>query len=148
MAMEFFDGSEMAPILDVMSVPTYPDGVLEEFGSRMKVLSEVSETTVAFVQDDPDGVSLVHYWLAPGRLLPSHSHNADCLYYVLEGEAVMGKRSIGPGAGFFVPAGTTYTYRAGPAGVKLLEFRTKTSFDMQITDHLRSRWEDILAPAS
>lgn len=88
--------------------------------------------TVPFRQDGPDGLSLVSIEFAPGYLLPKHSHSSDCLYYIIEGGIVMGRRELGPGDGFFLPADQVYAYHAGPQGVKLLEFRTRTSFDMKV----------------
>ncbi len=82
-------------------------------------------TTVLFSQNVPNGMSLVHVWFGPNFPLFAHSHPlyGDCLYYVVAGEAIMGRKRLGPGAGFFVPNGQPYKYTAGPAGVELLEFR-------------------------
>ena len=88
--------------------------------------------TVPFRQDGPGGFSLVSIDFAPGYLLPKHSHSSDCLYYIVEGGIIMGRRELGPGDGFFLPAEQSYAYHAGPSGVKLLEFRKETSFDMKV----------------
>jgi hypothetical protein len=82
-------------------------------------------TTVLFSQNKPNGMSLVHVWFGPNFPLFAHSHPlyGDCLYYVVAGEAILGRKRLGPGAGFFVPNGQPYKYTAGPAGVELLEFR-------------------------
>ena len=82
-------------------------------------------TTVLFTQKGPNGMSLVHAWFGPNFPLFAHSHPryGDCLYYVVAGEALLGKQRLAPGAGFFVPNGQPYKYTAGPAGVELLEFR-------------------------
>jgi len=88
--------------------------------------------TVPFRQTDPGGFSLVVIEFAPGYLLPRHSHSCDCLYYIVEGGIVMGQRELGPGDGFFLPRDQVYAYHAGPKGVKLLEFRNSTDFDMQV----------------
>jgi hypothetical protein len=105
------------------------------------------KVTVLFTGDGPDGFSLVHSWFGCGFVLPRHSHNADCLYYVLTGELRMGARVLGPGEGFFVKSGAPYTYTAGPEGVQILEFRSATSFDMQVFDQTPERWQPILAAA-
>ena len=70
-------------------------------------------------------MSLVHAWFGPNLPLYSHSHprHGDCLYYVLAGQIVMGSRVLNAGDGFFVPNATPYKYRAGAAGVEVLEFR-------------------------
>jgi Cupin domain len=63
---------------------------------------------------------------------PRHSHDGDCLYYVVEGSLVMGSQVLEAGDGFFVPSGAPYAYEAGPEGVVVLEFRSCTSFGMNI----------------
>ena len=88
-----------------------------------------ASSSVPFRQQGLDGMSLVDIWFPPGFLLPRHSHSADCLYYIIAGGIVMGTRELGPGDGFFVPSNQPYAYRAGPEGVKLLEFRNSTAFD-------------------
>jgi quercetin dioxygenase-like cupin family protein len=88
--------------------------------------------TVPFRQEGPGGFSLVSIEFAPGYLLPRHSHSSDCLYYIVEGGIVMGRRELGPGDGFFLPAQQVYAYHAGPKGVKLLEFRHEVAFDMKV----------------
>jgi quercetin dioxygenase-like cupin family protein len=151
MGIEFFDGTAVTGLMDIMSRPTMVEGVAETYGRRLAKLDEFTTPTVVFTQPETNGVSIVHFTMDAGHQLPSHSHSADCLYYVLAGEVVMGKRSIKPGGGFFVPADTTYTYKAGAEGVTLIEFRTASTFDMQITEHLPARWEAILgepAPVS
>jgi hypothetical protein len=66
---------------------------------------------------------------------------------VVSGQALLGKRVISAGEGFFVPAGTPYRYRAGADGVEILEFRHARSFDMQIFESKRSRWDEVFEVA-
>ena len=96
-----------------------------DFGARMMAASRL---TVPFRHDGPEGFSLVTVEFAPGFIVARHSHTSDCLYYILEGEIFLGRRALGPGDGFFLPADHPYGYRAGPQGVKLLEFRHATGF--------------------
>ncbi len=98
----------------------------DAFGAQLMAASRL---TVPFRHAGPEGFSLVTVELDPGFDLARHSHSTDCLYYVVEGELRMGRRVLGPGDGFFVPADHPYAYRAGPRGVKLLEFRNATRFD-------------------
>ena len=96
--------------------------------------------TVPFRQEGPGGFSLVSIEFAPGYTLPRHSHSSDCLYYIVEGGIVMGRRELGPGDGFFLPAEQPYAYHAGPDGVKLLEFRHETAFDMKVYEKDMARY--------
>jgi quercetin dioxygenase-like cupin family protein len=75
------------------------------------------------------GFGLTHVWFKPGYALPLHSHDADCLYYIIAGSIRLGSEELGPRDSFFVPAGVPYTYKPGPEGVELLEFRHKTEFN-------------------
>ncbi len=100
--------------------------------SEIDRFTQSARLTVPFRQEGPGGLSLVVIEFAPGYLLPRHSHSSDCLYYIVEGGIVMGRRELGPGDGFFLPAEQPYAYHAGPKGVKLLEFRTRAAFDMKV----------------
>lgn len=99
--------------------------VRAKIGEMIKSYAHGTSTTSLFGQSGPNGMSLVHVWFGPNLPLFRHSHPryGDCLYYVVAGEIVMGKRRLGPGSGFFVPNGHPYKYNAGPAGVEVLEFR-------------------------
>ena len=99
--------------------------VREKIGEMVKAFIPGTSTTPLFIQNSPNGMSLVHVWFGPNFPLFRHSHPAygDCLYYVVAGEIILGKQRLLPGAGFFVPNGQPYKYTAGPEGVELLEFR-------------------------
>ena len=75
------------------------------------------------------GFSLTHVWFKAGYPLPLHSHDADCLYYIIAGGIRLGTEELGPQDSFFIPSGVPYTYRPGPEGVELLEFRQATQFN-------------------
>jgi len=139
-----FDPPEGAPQLHetgMMSMPTLDppaDDQMMEWA-----LSGGHLVKVLFRQGGDDGMSLVWSWFGPGYTLPRHSHDADCLYYVVTGEARLGNRRVPAGGGFFVPSGAPYAYTAGPEGIQILEFRGVSSFDMQITESL-PRWDRIV----
>lgn len=147
-----------APTLDetgMMTPPSFSDdavidpATIETLGERSE---QASKLTVPFRQEGPNGFSLVEIVFAPGYLLPRHSHSSDCLYYIVSGSIVMGQRELGPGDGFFLPAEQPYAYHAGPDGVKLLEFRHSTAFDMKIQEkdmnRFREKMESSLADAA
>jgi mannose-6-phosphate isomerase-like protein (cupin superfamily) len=77
------------------------------------------------------GFSLVRAWLKKDYPLLMHSHDSDCLYYVIAGTVKMGTEDLVAGDGFFVPAGVRYQYRPGAEGVEVLEFRHATHFNFQ-----------------
>lgn len=75
------------------------------------------------------GFSLTHAWLKKDYPLPLHTHDSDCLYYIVAGSLKMGTEELGPRDTFFVPAGVPYSYRPGSEGVEVLEFRHATAFN-------------------
>jgi hypothetical protein len=98
---------------------------------------------VLFRGSGPDGFSLVRLWFGAHYRLPRHSHDADCLYYVLSGWILLGRRRIDAGGGFLASAHRPYGYRAGAEGATVLEFRKATSFNMVITETSSTRWQEI-----
>jgi hypothetical protein len=142
-ALTLFDFDDAVPLAetDMMSTPTMtapaPEQMLEW------ATAPGHDVRVLFRQDDDHGCSLVWAWFGPHYALPRHSHSADCLYYVVKGEAHLGSRVVSAGSGFFVPADAPYAYQAGPEGIEILEFRGATSFDMKISESL-PRWDRIL----
>src|SRR5690554_4358517 len=73
-----------------------------------------------------------------------HSHDSDCLYYIIAGDIRMGTEKMGPGDGFFLPAETPYTYYIGDKGVEILEFRTEEDFNIQFKGKTEAYWEQML----
>jgi mannose-6-phosphate isomerase-like protein (cupin superfamily) len=80
---------------------------------------------------DIPGFSLTRAWLKRDYPLLLHSHDCDCLYYVLAGSLQMGSEELVEGDSFFVPADAAYQYRPGPEGVEVLEFRHVGTFDFR-----------------
>lgn len=103
----------------------------EKIVEMAKAFRGGAATTPLFSQGGPNGMSLVHAWFGPNFELFRHSHPryGDCLYYVVAGELILGKRRLGPGSTFFLPNGMPYKYTAGPAGVEVLEFRAGGGVD-------------------
>ena len=117
-----------------------------------EAVMESFTSAVPFRQEGPEAFSLVSLDFPPGAILPRHSHSADCLYYIVSGGIVLGKRELGPGDGFFVPTEHPYGYRAGAEGVLLLEFRHSTAFDTKFHEkdpaRFRAKVEASLAEAA
>lgn len=88
-------------------------------------------TTVRLLFEMP-GLTLAHAWFKSGFPLPRHTHNVDCLYYILAGSLRLGTEELGRGDGFFVGADVPYAYVPGPDGVEVLEFRGSNSFDIKM----------------
>lgn len=129
-----------------MSTPVFdPDDQreLSADGPRSDNVALGGHDAVLYRGDGDDGYSLVKAWFAPHYVLPRHSHDADCLYYIVEGCVTMGSQVLEAGDGFFVPAGAPYAYEAGDNGVLVLEFRTRTTFNMIIPGGQVERWRKM-----
>lgn len=95
-------------------------------------LTSASPATLKLLTREPDGFSLVHCWFKENYPLGRHTHDVDCMYYVISGSAIMGSQTLFPGDSFFVPAGSPYKYTSGPEGVEVLEIRHGVDqFDVQ-----------------
>ena len=68
--------------------------------------------------------------IAPNDEVSLHAHEADEIIYILEGELQIGRKRLGPGASVFIGGQTLYGFKAGPSGVRFLNFRgeANTSF--------------------
>lgn len=105
----------------------------------------VAEGNVTKVLFSMPGMSLAYAWFKSGFPLPLHSHNADCLYYIIGGSIKLGTEELGKGDDFFVGADVPYTYKPGPEGVEILEFRKVDSFDMKFQGKTEAYWDKIVA---
>jgi hypothetical protein len=126
-----FRGAEAPPFAEI-DVMDY-DGVTPALEQAFAGLAEAGVAdgqTVKLLFSAP-GFSLTYAWFKSGFPLPRHSHNADCLYYVIAGALTLGDETLGAGDGFFVPADAAYTYVPGPEGVEVLEFRTADHFNIK-----------------
>ena len=106
-----------------------PMNDVQRVGLKSVVAAGYLEGDEIKVLCDIPGFSLTHAWLKSDYPLPLHSHDSDCLYYIVAGSLTMGTETLGPRDSFFVPAEVPYTYRPGPDGVEVLEFRHNTQFN-------------------
>jgi len=119
--LEKTEAQSMSPLSDV-----------ERGGfARMIEAGAIDGSEVLLLASIP-GFSLVHLWFKKDFPLPLHSHDVDCLYYVIAGSLKLGTELLGPRDSFFVPADAPYTYRAGPEGVEVLEIRQTDHWNFKI----------------
>jgi hypothetical protein len=90
------------------------------------------------------GFSLAYAWFKSGFPLPRHSHDSDCLYYVVSGSLLMGDQELKAGDGFFVGGDVPYAYVPGPEGVEILEFRATQRFDIKMLAGAGAFWDRAL----
>jgi len=129
---------------DFMSAPEMSQAAREGLSGAVAA-GAATGAEVKVLARDAGGFSLVHVWFKPNYPLPRHSHDADCMYYVISGSAVMGSQTLRAGDAFFVPEDAPYQYNAGPEGVEVLEVRHGVArFDMKIPDASPQRWKAML----
>jgi hypothetical protein len=80
---------------------------------------------------DLPGCNLTYNWFGREFMLPLHSHNVDCAYFIISGSLTMGTETLRACDTFFVPANAAYTYQAGPEGVEVLEIRFANHWDFR-----------------
>ncbi len=135
---------------DFMSAPEMSPEAGAGFGGAIgSGLGAGGEVDVVVRQSEEEGgFSLVRLWFKANYPLVRHTHDADCLYYVLSGSAIMGNQTLRTGDSFMVPAGAPYRYVAGPEGVEILEIRHGVEqFNMVIPDEPESRWRAMAETA-
>jgi hypothetical protein len=123
----------------IMSIPEFTPVQMQAYADiHRPELTRGDTTRVLF---NVPGFSLVHVWFKKDYPLPRHSHDADCLYYIIAGSLRLGTEDLGPRDGFFVPANAPYTYTPGPEGVELLEFRHATHFNFNLLAKTEAFWK-------
>ena len=117
----------------------------ETAGSMRMLNAGMTEGSQVKLLYSRPGMSLTHCWFKSGFPLPRHSHNADCLYFIVSGTLKLGTEVLGPGDGFFLGEDVPYTYTPGENGVEVLEFRTKDRFDIRMFANSEAYWDKALA---
>ena len=114
-------------------------------GAAMTAGLEAGATARLIMADEATGMSLTYARFKAGFLLPRHSHDAHCAYYVISGQAHLGAAVLAAGDAFVVPANEFYSYMAGPDGVEIMEFRSATAFHFRFGRNDPGFWSKVLA---
>jgi quercetin dioxygenase-like cupin family protein len=69
---------------------------------------------------------LVEVWFEPDTVVQTHAHLRDEIIYVVAGSMVLGNRVLEPGSSVFIAGNTLYTFRAGPEGLRFVNFRPQS----------------------
>ncbi len=119
-----------------------PQSVNDNMASLAEIgLREGFQAKCLFRAPGPDGFSLMHSWFKSNSIIPLHSHDTDCLYYVLSGSLSLGDQTLGAGDGLFVPGGAAYSFVMGPEGAQFLEFRDTADFDTNMRAAKPKFWD-------
>ena len=76
-----------------------------------------------------EGASIMIRIWGPETDIPVHSHDFSEMFYVLEGEVVMGDTTYTEGACIYIPKGVPYGPTTAPKGVRLLRYVESGSSD-------------------
>ena len=144
----FFAAEDAVPLeeSDVMTPARIDPAVYRNIDVRP--MGAGTRSTVLFEGEGPDGFSLIAASMKAGYRLPRHTHSSDCLYLVTKGSVFVGRREITGGSGFLVKSGQPYAYTVGDHGAEIVEFRSTTSFDMQILDQTVEKWKPLVDAAN
>jgi hypothetical protein len=137
-----FTGASLGGLEEMMQPADVPPQILQNFDIA-GLTAAGTQLDVVFRDSRPDGFSLISVRLAPDFIVTSHRHDVDCLYYVISGCVMLGRRRLDPGGGFLVLANRAYGYRAGPDGATVLEFRKATSFGTVVTESSPAKWREF-----
>ena len=127
--MQIFRAAEAPGLMEAKCMTVEPYTATQREGMDKALAAGVLEGDEIKVLCNLPGFSLTNVWFKPGYPLPLHSHDVDCLYYIVAGEVRLGTEVLGPRDSFFIPAGVPYTYKSGDEGVELLEFRNQGHFN-------------------
>src|SRR5262245_21076317 len=102
--MKIFRASEATDIQDHMPILGVDDKVQAGLGLLAQATGSYpatagTKTVLLFSEPGDLGVSLSYVWFKSGYILPRHSHDADCVYYVLGGQIHLGTQILGRGDG-------------------------------------------------
>ena len=117
--------------------------VREKISELMQSYGNGLAITPLFSQDSPEGMSLFHIWFGANLPLYRHSHPAlgDCLYYVVSGELILGKRRLGRARFFLFLKICRINIRQAPKGSKYWNFEPAVARQAcQAKNWKNSRW--------
>ena len=130
-------------VVEADSIPwqLVADAVAPEVAARMSRAER--DADVRIMHSNVDGLQLFEARIAANEEIALHAHAADEIIYILEGELLIGRKRLGPGASVFVAGDTLYSFRSGVAGVRFLNFRgrSNTSFVTR-EEYLAARAQD------
>ena len=93
-------------------IRSLPEEALE---AKMRIFEEGTDSSPQLFESQ----------VPPNTVAPIHSHEQDEIIYILEGEMLLGQKSLTKGSSLFVAANARYGFQAGAEGVRFLNFRPR-----------------------
>jgi hypothetical protein len=100
-----------------------PEGPLREHIGE----SELDNQVRMYFPGSADELQMFEAILEPNCGPDPHAHHEDEIVYVVEGEMHFGRRVLTPGCSVRIPKYTLYSFRAGPQGLRFLNFRARAN---------------------
>jgi mannose-6-phosphate isomerase-like protein (cupin superfamily) len=144
---QIFRAADAPKLMDAACMTVEPFSQVQRAGMNKLVAAGFMDGEEIQVLCNFPGFSLTHVWFKKEYPLPLHSHDSDCLYYIISGSIRIGTEALGPRDSFFVPADVPYTYVPGPEGAEVLEIRNQTSFNFVNLAKGEAFWEKAAATA-
>jgi mannose-6-phosphate isomerase-like protein (cupin superfamily) len=126
---QIFRAKDAPLLMETGCMAITPITAQQREGVMKAVEAGYTEGDVTKVLVQMPGFSLTHTWMKKNYPLSLHSHDSDCMYYIVAGTTRVGTEDLGPRDSFFVPANVPYTHKPGPDGVEVLEIRHETNFN-------------------
>jgi redox-sensitive bicupin YhaK (pirin superfamily) len=104
-----------------------PDGEARK-GSTVTEEEQDTQEMRMYFPGGPEDLQLFEVRVQPGGRTQAHAHTESEIIYVLEGDVEFGGRSFPAGSAINVPGETLYSFRAGPNGLRFLNFRGRRDF--------------------
>jgi quercetin dioxygenase-like cupin family protein len=89
--------------------------------------SELDNRVRMYFPGGADQLQMFEAMVEPNCGPDPHAHHEAEIIFVLEGEMHFGRRVLTPGSSAFIPAYTLYSFRAGPKGLRFLNFRARAN---------------------
>ena len=86
---------------------------------------ELATAVRVFHPGGPEELQLFEVNVEPNGVIDQHAHQENEIIFVLQGEVHRGCRVPTPGYSVQIPGLTLYTFRAGPDGLRFLNFRAR-----------------------
>ncbi|RYD87229.1 MAG: hypothetical protein EOP61_35995 [Sphingomonadales bacterium] len=84
------------------------------------------DSTLWFIEPgDKESLQLFEVDYLPDADIAVHAHDEDEIIYILGGEMRLGNRVLKPGGSIFIAGNTLYSFKAGPEGLRMLNFRPR-----------------------
>jgi quercetin dioxygenase-like cupin family protein len=97
--------------------------------SRSGLTQGELESSIRYAEPGTESApQLMEVNYVPDAVVAPHSHDSAEIVYVVEGELHWGEQVLGPGASLFIGEGAVYGYRAGPQGLRIVNFRPRADF--------------------